>query len=213
MNAIARNLAVVSSHPIVARIATELRESRTARLGLIAAGAIVWVYFILVLSDARAPARERLANVEERVANARALERDQGWPAREMQATQQLAALRALLWKAPTRSLAEASFRDWIQQSCVAAGIKIRSLSVRAADAEVGAGASNSPTLPADVQRVRGRLVVDFDRQSWAMFLLKISISARIVNVDRLAVHTYSGQGAVAELDLEALFNVEAPGA
>jgi len=216
MSAIPRPWLTLAARPLVSRLSTEWRDSRLLRLGAIAIGGIVWLYAILLLSDARGPARERLALLEDRVATARAEEHDQGWPAREAAATHQLAALRSVLWKAATRSLAEAAFRDWIQQTAQASNLKVKSIAVQTADtrgpAGPLAGANAGAALPADVSEVRARMAVDFDRQAWAAFLYKLSGSARIVNVDRFLVHLGSGQTA-AEIDLVALFSLEAPGA
>ena len=192
------------------RIAAESRESTTVRIGLGAIAAIGWLYLLLVARDALPPARERLAQLEDRVETARAEERDRGWPARETAARRELGALRQMLWQAPGSSLAEATFRDWIQGAAQAAGLKVRTLAVQSADGGIGpnrpAGGAISAPLPDDVQRVRAHLSVEFDRQAWATFLLKLGNNARVVEVERLVVHNATNQGAVSELDLEALF-------
>jgi hypothetical protein len=222
MSVQARVASTMTPSALLTRVSSEVRDSATVRLGLLAAAAIVWIYLLLVANDARTSARERLAQLEDRVATARAEERDRSWPGREASARQQLAALRALLWRAPNRSLAEAGFRDWIQNAAQTMGLKIRTLTVQTADrklanpssvaAPLASGAPPAIPLPDDVERVRARITVDFARQPWAAFLLKLAGSARIVNVERIAIHNNTTQGAVAELDLEALFLLEAAG-
>jgi len=192
------------------RIVAESRESTAVRIGLGAIAAIVWLYLLLVARDALAPARERLAQLEDRVQTAQAEERDRGWPAREVAARAELGALRAMLWQSPTSSLAEATFRDWIQSAAQSAGLKVRTLTVQSADSGAAptrpVAAATATPLPDDVQRVRAHLSVEFDRQAFATFLLKLASSAHVVGVERLVVHNATNQGAVSELDLEALF-------
>ncbi len=200
------------------RFTAELRESSRLRLGLMAICAIAWIYGLLVLADARALARERLGQMEDRVATARAEERDRGWPAREAAASRQLAALRTLLWRAPSRSLAEAAFRDWLQNAGQAAGMKIRALAVQTSERSLAKEPAAGPApaaaapLPPDVERVRARVTVDFVPQPWANFMLKISSSARVINVERIAIRNNGAQAATAEFDVEALFLLEAAG-
>lgn len=204
--------------PALGRLSSELRDNPRLRYGLLAIGAIVWIYGLLLLSDARAPARERLAQLEDRLATARAEERDSGWPARGAAAAQQLAALRALLWRAPSRSLAEAAFRDWLQNAAQTSGLKIRALAVQTADRNGAPGATAAPPpgatplagpLPPDVERLRARVTVEFAPQPWANFMLRIASSARVINVERIAIHNGNAQGAMAEFDIEALFLME----
>jgi hypothetical protein len=201
---------------LLGRIAAESRESPTVRIGVVAIAAIAWLYLLLVARDALPPARERLAQLEDRVQTAQAEERDRGWPGREAAARGELNALRAMLWQSPTSSLAEATFRDWIQSTAQAAGLKVRTLAVQSAEgataaAHQAASAASAP-LPDDVQPVRAHLTVDFDRNAWAAFLLKLATNAHVVGVDRVVVHNATNPGAVSELDLEALFLLGGPG-
>ncbi len=206
----------LTRQPLVLRLTQEVQASATTRRGLLAAAAILWVYGLLVLSDARGPMREKLGQVEDRLATAIAEQREQAWPARELAARQQLAALHSIMWRAENAGIAEAALRDWIQEGVRSSGVTLHSLTVQAVDTHAAANATapvessasqgaKPASLPEGVTRVRAHLTMDFTPQTWSNLLLRLESATYMVTVERFAVHNMT-PGGTAELDIEALF-------
>lgn len=194
---------------------TEMRENPRLRLGLLTIGAIVWVYAILLWSDAQTAARNELQAMRSTAERLRPIERSESlWQERSAEARQLVAGLQTYLWEARSRSLAEAAFRDWLQAAVQGNGLNVREISVRAEELQEQAKTTGSPPAAGSQAPInlRARVVTTFAPQPAASLLTRLHSNGKHVGVHRLVVRNApQGQEPVLELDLVAVFAIREP--
>jgi hypothetical protein len=192
------------------RMTAEVRENPRLRLGLLAIVGIAWLHGLLLWSDTQSTMQQELAALRAEVERLRPYERTQAlWQERAEQARQRVTGLQTYLWEAPTRSLAEAAFRDWLQAQALAAGLSVRELSVRSDEAAEPArnGAAGGEPAQQGPVLLRARVVTGFSPPSAAQLLLQLYSTGKHVGVARMVIRNPpAGQEAVLELGLVASF-------
>lgn len=101
----------------------EIRANVRLRLGLWAVLGILLLQSFLLISDARAAAREESARISKRISSMGAITEDVDWSARADEASSLLLALEQTLRKSTSQGLARAEFESWLLGEAEVAGI------------------------------------------------------------------------------------------
>ena len=103
----------------------EARQNPRLQFGLVAIGAIVVLYGLLLWRDAIEAGERRLARVDQelRLAGSSAAAESR-WRDTAKRAADAAAALESRLWHAPTLAQAQAEIQDWAERALVGAGAR-----------------------------------------------------------------------------------------
>lgn len=122
---------------LLASAAAEFRHNRRLQLGVVAIGAIVALYMLLVWRDSIDRSERALAAVYSDLRLARSSDAaDRRWREQAVRASEQLAALQARLWEAPTLAQSQAQMQDWATKILVSAGARSVNVTVGNLSAE-----------------------------------------------------------------------------
>jgi hypothetical protein len=134
----------------------EARQNPRLQFGLVAIGAIVVLYGLLLWGDAIDSSERRLARAHEELRLAGSSDAAElRWRDAAQRAAEAAAALEARLWRAPTLAQAQAEIQDWAERALTGAGA--RSVTV-AIGTETGSVERRDETGPTPV-----RLTITFD--------------------------------------------------
>lgn len=203
-----------------AELRSQWQVSTRLRVGAWLIIAILWIYALLVASEAVVSLRKDSASVASEIERLKPLTRANPWPARVDDARQQLAALRTMAWaegEGGDLGLTEAALQDWVRATAAKSGLRLRDMTLsRAAGLAVdGTGASSSNAAVPGVQRgqaVKLRMTADWGRSELVVFLAELGRSERVVVVERLLLRPAAAPPS-AEIDLRVWAHVGASAA
>lgn len=193
-------------------IATEWSERPLFRIGLWGILAIVWTFLLWEGTDRldgqqqeRVRLQESLNSLHKAIANDSArlsLDAALAWHARAEQR----------FWKERTPALAEARWRDWLNEQLRLHAIEVRKMTVAALGTYANASSPRNEThlpasgtvLPREVTALHARLVVTFDPEKFFVLLAAIEKADPAVRIARVKIHAAS-PAASAEIDLVTL--------
>jgi hypothetical protein len=166
---------------LLASAAAELRNSRRLQLGLVAAGAILALYSLLVWRDAIDRSERKLAAVYRDLRLAHSSEAaDRRWREQAARASELLAGLQARLWEAPTLAQAQAQMQDWATKIVQNAGAMTVNVSVGNLPAEPEGGAA------IDLRPVRLSIAFDGPPQMLDQILPLLENERRLTRITSL---------------------------
>jgi hypothetical protein len=189
----------------------QVQGNARLRAALWLALGLLWLYALLWTGDWTAARQRAAQDLREQTQRLKPLQQRELWAGRDQDATDALARLRGLSWRAAERGLVEANLQDWLRAVASKSGLALRDLRVlsdlgleagsptSAATASAPATASaSSPTL------LRVRMVVEFNRAPAMGLLAELARNEPLVAVERMAIRT-TIQPPVMELELRAL--------
>jgi hypothetical protein len=191
----------------------ELRDNARLRAGVGAVVVILWLYALLAWGDAQSVREEQIKQLQQEINELRPFERTEDlWKQRLLEARSVSAGLQSYLWEARSRSLAEATFRDWLQGRAQSSGLRVRELNVRAQEAASTPGEKSTVSETAALGNdkllpIRGRLVADFSPSSTSSLLLQVHEQPHHVLIQRLVIRNPPPpQEGALEVEVQALF-------
>jgi hypothetical protein len=160
-------------------VGTEIKSSRLVRLGLIAAGVILWANVTILLFDKTGDLEARISSLAEERRRYEAVARDPQWPQR--QAASEALADRALqrLWPAESEAIARADFQEWVLRMARESGLGRPTVRVERSVVTKG---------PPGSEPIAAQLSADFTPEALIEFLKRISTGPRVTIVTTLRV-------------------------
>lgn len=160
-------------------VGTEIKSNRLVRLGLIAAGVILWANVTILLFDKTGDLESRISSLAEERRRYEAVARDPQWPQR--QAASEALAERALqrLWPAESEAIARADFQEWVLRMARESGLGRPTVRVERSVVTKG---------PPGSEPIAAQLSADFAPEALIEFLKRISTGPRVTIVTSLRV-------------------------
>lgn len=181
-------------------IREQLQRNPRLRLALWAILAILWIYALLLASDALPGAHAEVRARQSELARLQKIEPIEVWRQREADAQSQLRAVEAMGWDATKSAVASAEIQDWLRQLATKSGLGVKELRAAGSDAPSGAGAAGA-AASASVQTVRMRATLEFNPMALAALMHELGQVERGVVIERLQLKLTS-KPSVAEMDL-----------
>ena len=173
--------------PVFDRFLAELRNNARLRVGVALILAVLWVYAILLLRDARDAAVGEYRNASVKLARLQAVEQQADWGERLNAAKTLQAEIESRLWRGATLGLARASFQDFLGQQMRQAGITRPSVAMGTADEESRSEGAQTG-LTDDLWKVKAKLVFDFNPLSFNKLFVQLANHPHRVVVESLHV-------------------------
>lgn len=181
------------------RLHQTLRGNLRLRLGLWAIAGILGFYGgLLVQERTDALANDYLANLK-KLDRARLDSRESVWLERAKEAGEQRFKLEDRLWQAPTQALAQAQFRDWVNQTLQRAGLQKATLTLIDVDETKGNAVSESNSW-----KVHLKADFDLNPKTFYGWLGVIKTYDRLIVLDSAKIRTQPSPRA--EIHLVAHF-------
>lgn len=187
----------------------EFRSNPRLRVLVYACLAIITGYLVLGLSDQNARTRETVADLERRRAHQQQLAEETEWVERRDESRRVLADMQARAWSERTAGLAEAAYKDFLNQQIRNAGLSARELSITHVRTEepaaTDAPAVASPRIPPGFGLLRARLQMDLKRDALFLLLATLQTAEHASIVRRMRLLNPAQRVGTVELELEAL--------
>lgn len=181
------------------KLLAELASSRRLRVGLALIVAVLWLYGVLLLRDARDERTRGFRQASVQLARLQLAAQQTEWPQRLEEAKILQAALESGLWRGDSLGLSRAALQDWLAQQMKQAQVP-RPLITLAAQEEDAPGAPGpaaaagatpdaaAADLAAGLWKVKAKLNFDFTAESLHVLLLKLAAPSPRVTVESLRV-------------------------
>lgn len=181
------------------KLAAELGGSRRLRMGLALIVAVLWLYGVLLLRDARDERTRGFRQASVQLARLQQATRQTEWPQRLEDAKILQAALESGLWRGDSLGLSRAALQDWLAQQMKQAQVPrpLITLAAQEDDAPGAAGGTGAAgaapdaaaaDLAAGLWKVKAKLNFDFTAESLHVLLLKLAAPSPRVTVESLRV-------------------------
>lgn len=168
------------------QLLAELKASARLRMGVALVAAVVWLYAILLLQEARNDLALKYRGVASKTLRLQSVLREGDWTARLDSAKTLQAEMEGGLWRGDTVGLARASFQDWLNQEMQHASVTHPNLTMSAGN-EVRPD-SQSAKPEGELWKVGAKLVFDFNPDSLNKLLGQLAGNPHHVIVESLHV-------------------------
>ena len=181
------------------KLAAELGASRRLRLGLALIVAVLWLYGVLLLSDARDERTRGFRQASVQLARLQEAAGQTEWPQRLEEAKILQAALESGLWRGDSLGLSRAALQDWLAQQMKQAQVPRPLITLAAQEDDAagapggaapagGAPAAEAAELAAGLWKVKAKLNFDFTAESLPLLLARLAAPSPRVTVESLRV-------------------------
>lgn len=181
------------------KLAAELGASRRLRLGLALIVAVLWLYGVLLLRDARDERTRGFRQASVQLARLQEAAGQTEWPQRLEEAKILQAALESGLWRGDSLGLSRAALQDWLAQQMKQAQVPRPLITLAAQEDDAagapggaapagGAPAAEAAELAAGLWKVKAKLNFDFTAESLPLLLARLAAPSPRVTVESLRV-------------------------
>ena len=181
------------------KLAAELGASRRLRLGLALIVAVLWLYGVLLLRDARDERTRGFRQASVQLARLQEAAGQTEWPQRLEEAKILPAALESGLWRGDSLGLSRAALQDWLAQQMKQAQVPRPLITLAAQEDDAagapggaapagGAPAAEAAELAAGLWKVKAKLNFDFTAESLPLLLARLAAPSPRVTVESLRV-------------------------
>jgi hypothetical protein len=181
------------------QLRAEWQGSALLRMGCFGIATLLWIYSLLLISDAAQVWISQSAALAEQALQLKTLKAPERWRTRAQEVKVIEQATAPLLWAGPSRGVVEAQVQDLLRTIATKTGHAVRDLrllaDIKPDAAKVG------------LQRLRVRMVVDFRRPESLALLAEIAQAEPALIVDRCFLQTQATT-PVLELELHAMADI-----
>ena len=181
------------------KLAAELGASRRLRVGLALIVAVLWLYGVLLLRDARDERTRGFRQASVQLVRLQEAAGQTEWPQRLEEAKILQAALESGLWRGDSLGLSRAALQDWLAQQMKQAQVPRPLITLAAQEEDApgaagGAGAAGAAPdaaaadLAAGLWKVKAKLNFDFTAESLPLLLARLAAPSPRVTVESLRV-------------------------
>ena len=178
------------------KLTAELGASRRLRVALSLIVAVLWLYGVLLLRDARDERTRGFRQASVQLARLQEAAGQTEWPQRLEEAKILQAALESGLWRGDSLGLSRAALQDWLAQQMKQAQVPRPLITLAAQDEDAPAAAGSAGAAPdaaaadlaAGLWKVKAKLNFDFTAESLPLLLARLAAPSPRVTVESLRV-------------------------
>ncbi len=171
------------SNPVFAQFSSEFRKNHRLRIGMWLIIGILMFYGVQQLNIYFQQLKKAHLSAVEQLNQLYEIAQQAEWTERAVQAKALSEQLKARLWKADTKGLAQATFQQWLNTKVSKLQLKTRSLQVESA--------INVRNIP-NVWRVNAKLYATFTPKNLNLFLLAIANNPQLIVTESLEIRAGS---------------------
>lgn len=193
-------------------LASQLNDR--VRLGIACAVALLWMFILLDLTDARERQLKEERLLERRIAQMQTLSKEEHWTDYKNNVEQRLTQFRMRCQTEESDGRVQAHFQDWLRAQMRECNIEPKDLEVSlplpVAPQNDSSPSSPEAALPQELRTVRAKLEFPFNPETFHLFLARIANAEHWVWCDQFTVKNVTPH--TAYMEIEAMYSIGAEG-